>query len=284
MPRKTLALWLTVDRGGVPPEQLPGLAFKSDLFHDQVPVALLEKLSIKLLVSMPGVVPTTPDGRSLLADGTLALLYDGPDGRVFEDGRALPRAYLAPGVTAVPDEDAALRRFIDPTFDARTAAIVVGGLPADQAALLAAGAGGPASLATSTATIVRDRFTEVEVAVTSDRPAVLVLNDSWAPGWRVSIDGKSSKVVEVNFNERGVVVPAGASRVVFQYRPWALPLWIGGSVGTAFVLVAYALLWAVRGRRCARDPALVRGNGSGRRVASDEVTERVPVQHASASK
>lgn len=248
LPRSSMVLWLTVDRGGrIPsPSTLPVLDYRSDLFHDQVPIELLRKLSVRVLVGLPGVVPTTPNGRDLLADGSLSLLYDGPDGRVFEDRKALPRAYLTPATIAMPDRAAVLRRFVDPSFDPRAAAIVVGDLPTDQAESLGITRGTSSELTGATATIVGDRFTQVEIDATSPRAAVLVLNDSWAPGWRVSVNGERSQVVQVNYDERGVVVPAGSSHVVFQYRPGALPLWIGASGGTAVSLVCYGLYASVR--------------------------------------
>lgn len=43
----------------------------------------------------------------------------------------------------------------------------------------------------------------------------LVFSDSFYPTWRVSIDGRESKIYRTNYNFRGVIVPPGSSEVVF---------------------------------------------------------------------
>ena len=48
---------------------------------------------------------------------------------------------------------------------------------------------------------------------------MVVLSDTFFPGWHASIDGSSAPIYEVNEAMRGVVVPAGTHTLTFQYRP-----------------------------------------------------------------
>jgi hypothetical protein len=48
---------------------------------------------------------------------------------------------------------------------------------------------------------------------------MVVLSDTFFPGWHASIDGSSAQIYEVNEAMRGVVVPAGTHTLTFQYRP-----------------------------------------------------------------
>lgn len=48
---------------------------------------------------------------------------------------------------------------------------------------------------------------------------MVVLSDTFFPGWHASIDGSSAPIYEVNQAMRGVVVPAGTHTLTFQYRP-----------------------------------------------------------------
>jgi hypothetical protein len=71
---------------------------------------------------------------------------------------------------------------------------------------------------------------------------MVVLSDTFFPGWRASVDGASAPIYEVNAAMRGVIVPAGAHTLTFQYRP-ASVVWgalltllgIGGAIALALV-------------------------------------------------
>jgi hypothetical protein len=68
----------------------------------------------------------------------------------------------------------------------------------------------------------------LRLTVSCPAPRVLVVADSWYPGWRVRIDGEPAELLRANYAFRGVVVPAGEHTVEFAFRPtnWpvALPL------------------------------------------------------------
>ncbi len=66
--------------------------------------------------------------------------------------------------------------------------------------------------------------TRVELEVSAPRAGFLVLNDTYFPGWQARVDGVAAPIFRTNFFVRGVVVPAGTRRVVFEYRPLSLAL------------------------------------------------------------
>ncbi len=105
----------------------------------------------------------------------------------------------------------------------------------------------------TTAVLTRDRLNEIAIAVTTPRPAVLVLNDSWAPGWKAWVDGRTERMLQVNSVFRGVVVPVGRHEIVFRYRPGALMigLWLSGG---SLVLLTIAGAWLGQRRRGWRTP------------------------------
>jgi hypothetical protein len=89
----------------------------------------------------------------------------------------------------------------------------------------------------------------VEISVDAPAEGLVVLNEAYAPGWKVAVDGKPATSVRANYLLRGVVVSAGAHRVVWTYAPrddlaW-LALW---GAGVAFVLAAGVGGWGA-GRR-----------------------------------
>lgn len=50
-------------------------------------------------------------------------------------------------------------------------------------------------------------------------PGLLVLSDSYYPGWNAYVNGKKSEVLRTNFIQKGVIVPKGNSKVLFEYQP-----------------------------------------------------------------
>jgi hypothetical protein len=68
---------------------------------------------------------------------------------------------------------------------------------------------------------------------------MVILSDTFYPGWRATIDGSGAPIYEVNEAMRGVVVPAGLHTLTFQYRPVSviagLLLTLAGVVGALAV-------------------------------------------------
>jgi len=239
LPQWTAILWRTVEKGGVVSDDLPP-SYRPYFYHDRLPIHLLENLSVGFLATAPGAEPVDVNGSKPVADGSLQLLYQGPDGRIYKLKNTLPRAFLVPGVIVAPDAPAALSKLVDRKFNARDAAIVIGadtaaktGLPTLESSASPTGA---------TATIINDRMNDVEVGIETPSAAMLVLNDSWDSGWRAEVDGVRQPILRVNYGSRGVVVPAGKHNVKFLYRP---PLVLTGLVisGVTIILLAIIFSW-----------------------------------------
>ena len=69
------------------------------------------------------------------------------------------------------------------------------------------------------AQIVRYEDEEVAVALADSTGGILVLSDTYYPGWRAFVDGVERPILRANHVFRAVVVPAGAREVVFSYEP-----------------------------------------------------------------
>lgn len=67
--------------------------------------------------------------------------------------------------------------------------------------------------------IVRYSENEVELNYSTKESALLVVTDSYYPGWRALIDGERTEILRADFNLRAVVVPRGKHRVLFEFRP-----------------------------------------------------------------
>jgi uncharacterized membrane protein YfhO len=78
------------------------------------------------------------------------------------------------------------------------------------------------------------------VKTVSAAPAILVLSENHYPGWRAYVDGQSIDVMRVDYNLRGVAVPAGSHLVKFVYQPKSVLVGLAISLLTLGLL----LLWA----------------------------------------
>ena len=183
---------------------------------------LLELLNVRYVVSP----------RPLAASG-LALRYDGPV-RVYEQERALPRAFVVHRSEVIPDRQARLRRLGEASFDPRRSAILEQGPELSLA--------GPDPSASS-AEVVRYSPEQVVVRARSRLRGLLVLADSYYPGWVASLDGTPARILVANHALRAVELPPGDHEVEFAFRPGSFRL---GLAVSAIALAALAAAVTLR--------------------------------------
>ena len=133
---------------------------------------------------------------------------------IFENMRALPRAWLATEASVRSDQEALeiirTGKFPDgKVWDPTRVALVEG--PIDFA---------PASPDTAAnASVVRHEPNRVTLKTRSASPLLLVLSENHYPGWRAYVDGNPVETLRVNYNLRGLTLAAGEHDVEFVYRP-----------------------------------------------------------------
>lgn len=228
------------------PEQIDWVSYALEA---PTPVAfrLASVLGARYVIAAPG---TTLEGGFGMSPRGVHPVYDGIDARVYENDRAAPRALVAARVRAVEGEAGARRAVLEGEFDPRRDAVVErgpDGTDAVGAAVLADGAG-RAGAASGGAVAVDDASpSDVRIHARLDRPGLVVLNDSWAPGWSVRVDGRAARPVRVDDVMRGVAVGAGAHEVEWTYRVPGLRA--GALLSLLAVVCCGALALAMRRRR-----------------------------------
>jgi Bacterial membrane protein YfhO len=91
--------------------------------------------------------------------------------------------------------------------------------------------------------------TRIELSLQASRTSLLVLSETYYPGWRAWIDGQPVAIHSVDIALRGVLVPAGAHRLRMEFRPLILPVSLGISLATAVLLAVSAFLYSRRADR-----------------------------------
>src|SRR5207249_12282734 len=84
----------------------------------------------------------------------------------------------------------------------------------------------------------------VDIAVTSARPATIVVLQSYDTGWIARIDGSRAHIDPADILFQSVQVPGGHHRVALRYEPPSVAL---GAAMTAAGLLALALIAAIAG-------------------------------------
>jgi hypothetical protein len=186
--------------------------------------------------------------------GRFRLAYAGADARVYRNPIALPRAFLVDRQVVARSAAAARQTVTSPAFAPRLAAVTERRLPG-----LAVGGSGAAQAA-SRARVTSYRREQVIVRTDAVRPALLVLTDSWFPGWQARVDGRPAPVHRVDYLIRGVLVPRGSHRVELRYEPasWRVG-WVVSVLAFAGILATALLAWR---RPSRRTRAVHRGTGS----------------------
>jgi hypothetical protein len=176
---------------------------------------------------------------------------------LYRNRREQPRASLVDGYVVSTGNDAR-RRLRDGTIDGRREAVLdVDPAPADRPER-AAGVN-----AVGTARITA--YEHERVTIDTDAPGrrLLVLSDTWFPGWRATVDGQPASIARANVAFRAVAVPAGRHRVAFDYAPASFRT---GATISGIALLSIAAWTALAERRRWVSASTRTARGSGRAV------------------
>lgn len=195
--------------------------------------ALFDATSIRFLISN-----RSEPNRDLRLVKRYTDAYFGEVGAsLYENESALPRAYLAYRTQRAADETE-LAQLLSRGFDGRRSSVVEAEGPSLN------GAAGITPVARKS-----ERPELQSFGISPDQPAILVVTDTWYPGWRAWVDDVESPVFRVNALFRGVAVPAGARRVEMRFVPSSFRFGAATSLVAAGVTLALALTAAFRARR-----------------------------------
>jgi hypothetical protein len=85
--------------------------------------------------------------------------------------------------------------------------------------------------------VIRDDPTRVELVAHLRTPGMVVLADTFYPGWRLTVDGRAAWILRTNGAMRGALVGAGEHRLVYRYDPTSLKVGAGLTIAGIAALV-----------------------------------------------
>jgi hypothetical protein len=141
------------------------------------------------------------------------LVWQKDNFKIYENPQALPRAKLFYDWQVISDDEEVIKTLYDQQFN-----------PHEQVILKM----NPGIKITSDAeqynesrgaTITDYKPNLVEIQTQSPTPAILLLTDSFYPGWKATVDENPAEILRTNYTFRSVVVPSGNHQVIFSYKP-----------------------------------------------------------------
>ncbi len=97
--------------------------------------------------------------------------------------------------------------------------------------------------------IDHETSSHIVLDVAMESAGVVVLADLWYKGWKATLDGVEVPILRANHALRGVVVPAGKSRLEFRYEPASFRLGVTVFLGSFVLLVVWMGASSWRSRR-----------------------------------
>jgi uncharacterized membrane protein YfhO len=89
--------------------------------------------------------------------------------------------------------------------------------------------------------ITHSENTQVKLNTKLDEKSLVVLSDSFYPGWEAYIDGQQTKIYPANINSRAIIAPAGNHQIEYVYKPPNIRF--GTLISVFSLLLALVILW-----------------------------------------
>lgn len=157
----------------------------------------------------------------------------------YEVKNAAPRVNLVDRYILVDSDQQALEKILDPKFKAANE-VVLDKVDAKVANLsLSNQVGTPDGIGKVES--IDNTQNSLEIQVNASDDSLLVVSDTYYPGWKVFVDGIQQPILKVNYSFRAVKVPSGKHNVRFVYEPDSVNLGIKISLG---VMVIWILILA----------------------------------------
>jgi len=158
---------------------------------------------------------------------------------LYENTRALPRAYLVPDYVVLEDEKDIADKMRLEEWDPESEVIL------EEEPELVSRIPLPVSRKEHV-DIASYESNEVIIEVNvKDEPKFLVLADNYYPGWQVEVDGEKERLYRANFILKSVFLPPGEHTVRFYYNPVSFKI---GSIISLLTLITLCLVKIIKVR------------------------------------
>jgi hypothetical protein len=146
---------------------------------------------------------------------------------IYENPNAFPRAWSVHQSRKVLGPQQGHDLLADSGFDAHNEIFLVGEVPPHLA-----------SCAGDDVSIARHEPNYVRIEAQMECRGMVILTDTWFPGWRATVDGKSARIERAYGFVRAVLVEPGNHVIEMRYRPLSVYLGAALSLLAAGIVIA----------------------------------------------
>ena len=146
---------------------------------------------------------------------------------IYENTKYLSRIRFADSYQVVKNKDEALKIISSEKFNPQTTAVVEGSLPVKNF-----------KPSTNKITLIKDTDEELIFQVKNNKDGLLVIADSFYPGWQALVNGKQTVIYPANINQRAIFVKDGDHQIKLDFLPQSFTI---GKKITSF----FYLLWFI---------------------------------------
>lgn len=228
-PNYLVDVWGDQNRGGI----LFSMASlqESGFIPTQAFHRLMDLANVKYLISLWPV----------LHGGKLEEIGRKGEAFLYQNPTVIPRAYLVNRTRSVRNAEDGKRMLLSEEFDPRHEAFVMG----TKSPIISK------DTLLGTVTVEAYKPNEVILQVSSFDTALLVLSDTYYPGWKVYVNEKESDIIQTNLIYRGVVIGSGQHKVRFVFEPTSVRVGFWISVVSLVAFGTVGIVGITRRRRSA---------------------------------
>ena len=208
-------------------EFVSGAVFAADSVFIPAEAPLLKYMAGRVVLAPHGQVPG--DGPEAGQGLRLAEIGAAGEARLFVNRDVLPRAYWVPQWRVVSSIEDILAILTNESFDPRRECVVAS---EPNAAMACPSEPVPGEAMCSVEEVSPERLM---LRVQAPAHGIVVLSDTYAPGWRASCAEGPCALLRTNGLFRGIEVPPGQHEILFEYRP--LSVLVGRVLSLALLAV-----------------------------------------------
>ncbi|MEX0806565.1 MAG: YfhO family protein, partial [Candidatus Binatia bacterium] len=160
---------------------------------------------------------------------------------LYKIDRTVPRTYVVNKSIEEKNSAQVLRRLASPAFDPMHEVVLDRPVKITSQRELVA-----------TAKIVRYEHQAVTIQASLNDSGILVLADSYYPGWKAYVDGIEARILKANHFFRAVVLPQGEHVVEFKYEPLSFKIGLIVSLATGLCILMISVGVFFRNQRLRR--------------------------------
>lgn len=205
--------------------------------------------SIKYLIS---IFPVNSKEFKLFAahteglEGDYKKLLEEPTIKIYKNQRFMPRAFLTENFKVLEKDEDILSAMRSKDFNPNKLAILEKEPVWDNLSQGQSKGHG--------VKIVENSNNRVKLKVDAKRKAMLVLTDTFYPGWKVFVNGREQKIYRADYAFRAIPISPGRSEVEYVYDPLSFKVGLAVSLFTLIVISAVGLVFVLR----RREPASIK--------------------------